>query len=166
MIREVQERLINGLNEEIGKVEAEIESEIKSDASMKKNFELLLSVRAIGKIIGFYLIAYTNNFTSCIDARSFACFVGIAPFAYSSGTVVGKSRVHAYGNKQIKSLLSLGAMSAIQIKGEYREYYNRRVESGKNEMSTINIVRNKIVYRAFAVVKRGSPYVDFYKFVA
>ena len=165
-IKDIQQRLINGLNDEIDKLETEIESEIKRDSSMKKNFELILTVRAIGKILGFYLIAYTENFTSFIDPRSFACFSGIAPFANSSGTVTGKSRVHPYANKQLKSLLSLAAMSAIQFKGEYREYYKRRVDAGKNKMSTLNIIRNKIIFRAFAVVKRGSPYVDLYRFVA
>ena len=166
MIRDVQQRLINSVNDEIEKIENEIESEIKSDASMNRNFELILSVRAIGKIVGFYLIAHTGNFTSFIDARSFACFSGIAPFANSSGTVIGRSRVHPYANKQLKTLLSMAAMSAIQIKGEYREYYKKRVGEGKNKMSTINIIRNKIIFRAFAIVKRGSPYVDLYKFVA
>ena len=60
----------------------------------------------------------------------------------------------------------MAAMSAIQIKGEYKEYYKRRIEAGKNKMSTLNIIRNKIIFRAFAVAKRGSPYVDLYKFVA
>lgn len=166
MIKEIQQRLIDAVNDEISKIETEIEAIIKCDASMCRNFELILSVRAIGKIVGFYLIAYTENFTSFIDARSFACFAGIAPFANSSGTVTGKSRVHPYANKQLKSLLSMAAMCAIQIKGEYSEYYKRRIEAGKNKMSTLNIIRNKIVFRVFAVVKRGSPYVDLYKFAA
>ena len=166
MIRDTQLRLIDAVNEEVDKIEVEIETVIKSDDSMKRNFELILTVRAIGRIIGFYLIAYTENFTSFIDARSFACFSGIAPFASSSGTVIGKSRVHPYANKQLKSLLSMAALSAIQFKGEYSEYYKKRVEAGKNKMSTLNIIRNKIVFRVFAVVKRGSPYVDLYKFAA
>jgi transposase len=39
-------------------------------------------------------------------------------------------------------------------------YFERRKEEGKNGMSTINIVRNKILARIFAVVNRGTPYVD------
>jgi len=166
MIKDIQQRLINGLNYEIDKIEEEIENEINSDTLMKKNFELIVSVRSVGKIIGYYLIAYTENFTSFINPRSFACFCGIAPFADSSGTVTGKSRVHPYANKQLKSLLNMAALTAINIKGEYREYYNRRIAIGKNKMSTLNIVRNKIVFRVFSVVKRGTPYVDLYKFVA
>jgi transposase len=165
-LRDSQQRMIVVLNEEIETVENEIETIIIQDRSMSKNFELILSVRGIGKIVGFYLIAFTANFTSFIDARPFACYCGVAPFADSSGKVIGKARVHPLANRQLKSLLNMAAMSAIQLKGEYRIYYKKRIESGKNKMSTINIVRNKLLSRVFAVVKRGSPYVDLFKFVA
>ena len=165
-LRDTQQRMIAVLNEEIETVEKEVEIIINQDPSMKKNFELIQSIRGIGKIVGFYLIAFTANFTSFINARSFACYCGVVPFAYSSGTVIGKPRVHPFANKQLKSLLYLAAISAIQYPGECRIYYQRRVDSGKNKMSTINIVRNKLLLRVFAVIKRGSPYVDLFKFVA
>ncbi len=33
-------------------------------------------------------------------------------------------------------------------------------------MSTINIIRNKLLSRVFAVVNRETPYVDFMKYAA
>ena len=33
-------------------------------------------------------------------------------------------------------------------------------------MSTINIIRNKLIARIFAVVKRQTPYVNILKYVA
>jgi transposase len=33
-------------------------------------------------------------------------------------------------------------------------------------MSTLNIIRNKLVFRAFAIVRRGTPYVDLSRFAA
>jgi len=45
-------------------------------------------------------------------------------------------------------------------------YYERRVEEGKNKMSTLNIIRNKLLARAFAVVERGTPYVNTKKYAA
>ena len=166
LIKDIQLRLISGVEEEILKVEKAIFYIIQMDPLMLKNFNLVTSVKGIGKILGMYLIAFTDNFTSFVDARSFACFSGIAPFANSSGQVVGKSKVHPYANKQLKSLLSMAAMAVIQVKGEYREYYQKRLEMGKNKMSSLNIIRNKIIFRAFAVIKRGTPYVDLYKFAA
>jgi hypothetical protein len=57
-------------------------------------------------------------------------------------------------------------MCVIQLKGEYRTYYKRRVADGKSKMSTLDIIRNKLVFRAFAIAKRGTPYVDLPKFAA
>ena len=63
----------------------------------------------------------------------------------------------------MKTLLDLSAKSAIQYDKELREYYLRRTENGKSKMSTNNIVRNKILYRMFAVIKRQTPYVENYR---
>lgn len=166
-IKELQDRMIKNLDKEIEIVEKRVKEIIENDENMSKNFRLLASVKGIGKICAFYLIAYTANFTLFKKARAFACYCGIAPFGYSSGTIKGSTKVHPLANHQLKALLNMAAMSAIQRKGEYREYYQRRVnEQGKNEMSTLNIIRNKIIYRAFAVVNRETPYVDLYKFAA
>jgi len=66
----------------------------------------------------------------------------------------------------MKSLLNLSASSAIQADPELRDYYLRRIENGKSKMSTLNIIRNKIVHRIFAVVKRGTPFVPLYQHAA
>ena len=60
----------------------------------------------------------------------------------------------------------MGAISVARCNHEFKSYYNKRVENGHNKMSTLNIIRNKIVFRAFSVVKRGSPYVNLHKFAA
>src|SRR5215216_6602284 len=41
--------------------------------------------------------------------------------------------------------------------GEFKDYYRRKVAEGKNKMSVINAIRNKLVHRIFAVIKRSSP---------
>jgi transposase len=167
LIKEIQERLIENLNHEIFKIEEELDSIIASDKSMSTNFGLVLSVIGIGKINAWFLIAYTANFSLFKNARAFACYCGIAPFENSSGTIKGKTKVHHFANKQIKKLINMAAISSISIKGEMMQYFNRRVyELGKNKMSTINIIRNKIIHRVFAVVKRGTPYVNLFRFAA
>jgi transposase len=166
-IKELQEKLICRFDKAIQDVENEIERIIKENDSLLNNYHLIQSVKGIAKINAFYFIAYTANFTLFTTARAYACYCGIAPFETSSGTVKGRAKVHQYANKQLKSLLNMAASSVIQTKGEYRDYYNKRVkELGKSKMSTLNIVRNKLVYRVFAVVNRQTPYVDLYKFAA
>ncbi|MFC2138345.1 transposase [Bacteroidota bacterium] len=148
-------------------VEKQIDNIIQSLPEWNHNYRLIKSVQGIGDVLAKYIIIYTENFTQFNDPKKFACFAGIAPFEYSSGSSIkGKTRVHPFANKHLKSLLNLAAMGSIRYNSEYKSYYDRRTEEGKNKMSTLNIIRNKIVARIFAVVKRGTPYVDLSKFAA
>jgi transposase len=166
-IRERQESMLSHLQHEIDLVDKELNRIINLQEDILINYTLLRSIPGIGNVLAVYLIALTHNFTRFDNPRKFACYAGIAPFEYSSGTSVkGKTKVHPCANKHIKSLLNLAAMAAIQINGEYKMYYQRRLAEGRNKMSTLNIVRNKLVFRAFAIVKRGTPYVDLHRFAA
>lgn len=166
-VREVQESLIEQISNQIESVENKIMQIIKSDLRMMENYRLMLSIKGVGQIAAFHFIAFTENFTAFAKARQFACYCGIAPFPYSSGKMIGKNRVHIFGNKKMKSLLDLLAKSTIRYNNEFKTYYDRRVnEMGKSKMSTINVIRNKIVFRIFAVVERQTPYVDLHKFAA
>lgn len=166
-IKESQTRMIESLNKEIGHLETEIERIIATNQQWQRNYILIQTVRGIGPVLAKYLIIYSENFTRLNNAKSFACYAGIAPFEYSSGSSIkGRTRVHPFANKQLKSLLNIAAMGAVQLNGEYKTYYQRRTDEGKNKMSTLNIIRNKLVTRVFAVVKRQSPYVDLSRFAA
>lgn len=166
-IKQTQEELIEQLDIKIKKIDKQIEAIIQSMPEWNINYKLIQTIRGIGPVISKYVIIYTENFTRFKNYRKFACYAGIAPFEYTSGSSIkGKTRVHPFANKQIKSLLNMGAMNAIKIKGEYRIYYKRRQQQGKNNMSTLNIIRNKLLARMFAVVKRQSPYLDLYRFAA
>ena len=52
-------------------------------------------------------------------------------------------------NKKVKSLLHMGAMSAIQHCTQLKAYYERKVKEGTNKMLVLNNVRNKLVQRVF-----------------
>jgi len=83
-----------------------------------------------------------------------------APFDYQSGTSIHRRKqCHYLGDRKMKSLLSMASVSAIQHDSELRLYYKRKLAEGKDKMLAINNVRNKLIARAFAVVKRGTPYV-------
>ena len=45
-----------------------------------------------------------------------------------------------------------------------KEYYKRKVEQGKNKMSVLNAVRNKIIQRVFACVKQDRFFEKNYQF--
>ena len=163
VIMQTQLQLIKNFDKQIEKLMIEIETIIENQKALKQNFRLLQSIRGVGKVVALVTIIKTHNFTRFANARKFACFCGTAPFPHDSGTSIRKkTRVSHLADKQMKSLLDLSAKSAIQYDKELREYYLKRTESGKSKMSTINVVRNKILYRMFAVIKRQTPFLENY----
>jgi transposase len=167
IIMQTQSQLIKNFDKQIEKLMTEIESIIDEQEPLKCNLRLLRSIKGVGKIVAVATIIKTHNFTRFANARKFACFCGTAPFPYDSGTSIRKkSRVSHLADKQMKSLLDLSAKNAIQYDKELRKYYLRRTSDGRSKMSTINVVRNKILYRMFAVIKRQTPYVENYLYAA
>lgn len=155
-----QERIISALNEEIKLLEVKIKQLIYETEKIKFIFELITSIKGIGLIVASHIIVTTACFTKFKCPNKYACYCGVAPFEYSSGTSLKfKTKVNPMANKPLKAMLNLAARSAITSDPELKLYYLRKVEEGKNKMSVLNAVRNKLIHRIFAVVKRGTPYV-------
>lgn len=155
---------IQGLVKDIDKVEAEISDLIENDIQLKEQFQLATSVPGIGKITALNVIVSTGEFARISDAKKFACYAGIAPFEHTSGSSIrGKTRVSKMANMTLKKLLHLAAMSAIQCSQELKAFYQRKVAAGKNKMSVINAVRNKLISRIFACIKNQRKYQKDYQ---
>ncbi len=144
---------------QIKTLEAKIEEIIQIDEELKQQANLMKTVPGVGKVLCWVMLAKTEAFTTIDDPRKMACYSGVVPFDHQSGTSIrGKKRVSMYADKAIKSILHLAAMSAIRLNNDLKIYYERKVAEGKNKMSVLNAVRNKIIHRVFAVIKSQVPY--------
>ena len=156
-----QLEVIETLTQQIRKVENEIQGIIQTDNDISRNYDLLTSVKAVGPVVALATIIKTGNFCRFTNARKFACFCGTAPFEHTSGSSIrGKTKVSSLRDKKMKTLLDLAARSAILYDKEIRDYYMKRLEAGKPKKSARNVVRNKIIYRMFAVIKRQTPFEE------
>ena len=148
------------IDEKIKLVEKQMLSILKSDAEFLRLHQLMTSVIGVGLIISCSLLVYTNGFTAFKNVRKLACYIGIAPFDYLSGSSVKKkTAISKKGHKKLKALLSNGVASAIQYDKQMKAYYDRRIAEGKEDGKVLNNLKFKLLARIFAVVKRGIPYV-------
>ena len=140
-------------------IERQIQALIRQHESLNRNYQLSLSVPGVGPVTACLLLAYTQNFERFESAKQLACFCGVVPFEHTSGTSIkGRNRVSHMANKRLKTALHMAAMQAMQGKSDLALYYQRKAKEGKNKMSILNAMRNKILHRIFSVVKRGTPY--------
>lgn len=159
------QQLIEILNTKIKKVEKLMEQIIKQNDLLDKPYKLARSVKGIGPIIATTLLVYTNCFTAFDNPKKFACYVGIAPFSKQSGSSLFiNAKVSKLAYIKIKALLGNGVNSAIQHDKELRAYYQRKLDDGKNKFTVLNALKNKLISRVFATVKRGTPYVELFRY--
>jgi transposase len=162
-----QQEMIKSLTVHIERIEQDMKTVIASEEKILKSFELATSVKGIGPVSASYFIVLTNCFTEFKTWRKFACYAGSAPFEHQSGTsVMGRTRISHYANKQMKTILTNAVKAAVRYSPEMRQYYQRRIAEGKHKKVVVNIIRNKLISRVFATVRRGTPYVELAKYAA
>lgn len=165
VIKESQS-LLNTIDRKIEKVNKAMLELVKSDERLNKQYHLITTVPGIGDVTAMYLLIHTGGFSRFKSFKQLACYCGIAPFDYLSGTSIkGKTRVSPLADKKLKSILTLCALGLIRSEGEFKQYYERKKAEGKNSMSVINVLRNKLISRVFAVIKRGTGYIPYEKYL-
>jgi transposase len=146
----------------IEQLDQELLDFVENHPEVKTNYELLISIKGIGMVNALMTIGYTENFVCFTNPRSYAVYVGVVPFDYSSGTSIrGRKKVSPIANKELKQELTQAARSAIQWDSELREYATRKMNN-KCYNVVLNNVKFKLILRMFAVVKRKEKYVDNY----
>lgn len=156
---------VNALKQDVKNIEKEILKLIQEDAKLNHMYKLITSIDGIGMFTAVEVIISTNEFKNFDNAKKFACYCGVVPFDYSSGTsVFKKARVSPMANINLKTLLHMSALSSVAMQGEMREYFTRKVSEGKNKMSVLNAIRNKLILRIFAVIKKNQSYQKDFSF--
>lgn len=153
----------DSLTQQLRQVDRTIMQLLRSYNTTHGQYELLVSIPGIGPVIAGWLLVYTNGFTRFANGRQLACFAGSAPFPNQSGQQRSPDRVSPWRCQRLKTLLLNGVHSAIQYDPELRAYYQRKCGEGKHPKSVKNAVVCKLIYRAFAVITRGTPYVKIYQ---
>lgn len=148
------------IDKDLKNVEICIIDIVNGDENLKQLYKLVTSVVGIGFVTAINLIIYTNGFTVLKDTRKLACYCGVAPFEYASGSSIrGKTKVHYMANKKLKCNLHMASLSAVKLDADLKTYYERKVAEGKSKLSVLNAVKNKLLARVIAVVNKQEEYV-------
>lgn len=161
MLTKSIKKSLEAIDKDLAGIEKKMIDLINSDSTLQIKFELAKSVVGIGFVTAMNLMIHTNGFTELNDVRKLACYCGVAPFEHSSGTSIrGKTKVHYMANKKLKCNLHMASLTAIKLDTEIKMYFERKIAEGKNKMSVLNAVRNKLLARVLACVNNQKFYVN------
>ncbi|WP_031530506.1 IS110 family transposase [Dyadobacter crusticola] len=153
---------LDAINKDIEAIESKIDSVISGDQRLSNLTSIITSVPCVGKVIATQILTSTNEFLNISSAKQFASYCGVAPFEWSSGSSLNRRRrVSFFANKELKTNLHLAAMISISRSNNnsLKDYYQRKQKEGKNNMSILNAIRNKIIHRIFACVRDNKHFL-------
>ncbi len=154
---------IRSLEKAISEIERLIEAEINAKEKLSRDYQLLLTIDGIGPVLATHLLAITCGLARFTTPRQLACHAGVAPFEFSSGSSIrGRTKTSPLAQRMLKSLLHMSALGLVRRPGEIQDYWIRKQKEGKPKMAILNSIRNKLIHRAFAVLKRGTPFQKEY----
>ena len=166
-LRKLQGKALKGLKDSLLSIEKTIDTYIEKEEMIREKINLVVSVKGIGKQTAIALFVYTRGFSAFENGKQLACYCGVVPFNKQSGTSVRyKPGVSPFANKKLKKLLHLCALAALRFDTGIKTYYERKIQEGKNKMSVINAIRNKLILRIFAVIRDNRTYVDNYTYLS
>lgn len=154
---------LNAVTNDLERIEKQIDLLVQQDNSISLQYKRATSVTGIGKITALHMIVASGEFERIRTPKQFACHAGVAPFEKTSGSSIrGRTKVSKIADLSLKRLLHMAALSAIHCPGEIMDYYQRQLGRGKNKMSVLNAVRNKLISRVYACVSQERDYQKNY----
>lgn len=136
--------ILTTLKNQIQKIEKKIIELIESCPEYQDRNEILQSMKGIGKIASASIISNLPEL-GYITNKQASALVGVAPMNKESGRYKGMRKIQG-GRAQVRTVLYMAMMSAIQSNHVFKETYQRLVASGKpKKVAIIACIRKMIV---------------------
>jgi len=146
------------LDQELAKLQQDINDHIDRHPGLKDDLALLTSIPAVGPQVGSQLLAILQGHTFH-SAEQLAAYLGLVPVERQSGTsVLGRARLSKTGPARVRAMLYMAAIVAIRYNPHVKSLYDRLLTRGKTKMAALGAAMRKLVHLCFGVIKTRTPY--------
>ena len=166
LVEELQQKPLEALRNSIAECEQRLRHIIAEDEELQQQFDLVTSVSGIGEICAWQILVLTGGFRRFTgqDVKAFCRYIGIVPRRFESGSSIYRHRGSPKRKGgSLKADLTMGLLAAIQHDPDLKTYYRRKRAEGKRHRVVANAVKNKMIERVFAVIRRGTTYQKIYQ---
>lgn len=136
-------RVLRLLEQELKQVETSMQELIENHKESKKRTELMQTVPGVGKTLAYHLVVTLPELGKC-NRKEIAMLVGLAPVNHDSGQYRGK-RMTGGGRREVRSMLYMPMLSAIQCNPIIKKKYRQLVDQGKPKKVAIIACMRKLV---------------------
>ena len=148
---------IAGLDEQIAGLEKDVRAEACRDADAMR----LMSVPGIGPVCALAIQAFAPPLEGFERGRDFAAWLGLVPRQHTTGGKPRLGRISKMGQRDLRRLLVVGAMSVIQNavrSGRYHDPWLARMLARKPRKLAAVALANRMARIAWALTIKQESY--------
>lgn len=145
--------ILTALKNQIEKVEAKIAKLIDSCPEYQAKNTILQSMPGVGKVLAASLISNVPEL-GFISNKQASSLIGVAPITRESGRFKGKRMIQG-GRAQVRTVMYMAMMSAIQCNPVFKVIYERLLAAGKPKKVAIVACMRKMVVILNSMLRDG-----------
>jgi len=149
---------ITWLEDEIKRLEKELERTVHQTDTWKAKDDLLQSVPGVGDILSASLLAWLPELGQ-LSGKQIAALVGVAPLNRDSGQMQGRRTVWG-GRAQVRRALYMATLTATRRNAVIAAFYRRLRAAGKPFKVAMTACMHKLLTILNAMVKHNTYWIE------
>jgi transposase len=137
------EEHLRWLEEELKRIDGEIEGLVRSDPDLEAKSAILTSVPGVGRVVSISLLGSLPELGQ-LNRKEIAALVGVAPLNWDSGKLRGRRAVWG-GRAHIRAVLYMAALVASRRNPTIRSLYERLCAAGKPKKVALVAAMRKLL---------------------
>jgi transposase len=158
MLQRLSRRRIGRLAADIELLDGRLVEIVASDVVLAHRYRLLTSMPGVGPVLACTLIALLPELGG-MTRKQVAALVGVAPYAFESGTLKGRRCIWG-GRANVRQVLYMAAMSASNWNPVLKVLHDRLEAAGKKPKVTIVAVMRKMIITLNAMIRDDVVWAD------
>ena len=147
------------LEKTLATLEEQLKTCIEEHPRWAELYRLLQSIGGIGPLTAIRLLIETQGFTRFSDSKQLACFAGLVPVPFESGSSVQRKRkISPVCHRGLRRSLYLASLSAVRVNPLLKTFYQRLREKGKPVKVALIAVAYKLLRIIFAIASSKIPF--------
>lgn len=158
-VRRMVDEHIEWLNNQIRKVQSEIDDHIDGNPELRLDAELIESIPGIGRRAAAQFLAYIGDVRRFHNAKALAAFIGVTPRQKQSGSSLnGRSRLSKAGHAAARKALFMPGMVAKRYNPVVVAMAKRLEARGLTAKAIVGASMRRLVHLIYGVLKSGQPF--------
>ena len=147
------------LTSQIARLEAQIQEHIDHNPDLKRDHDLLTSIKGIGPKTAFKILGELPEVDQFDNVGQAVAYAGLSPQQHTSGSSVHKqTRLTNTGNQRLKTTMYFPAITAIRHNPIVKALAARLESQGKEKMVIVGAAMRKLLQLTYGDLKSGRPF--------